>query len=103
MTMKNMQQFFFTCLLITSTNLFAADVCRVYEFAELNTYKKPELIELKANYDENIKKIIKNLPGLNPFQISLAGDQIEICKAEIARLSRIIESKPDDVRQKKSK
>lgn len=74
--------------------------CKVYEFAELNTYSDADLTTLRDKYATTHKSIGTVAP-LTPAEIRQDMDDRKNCEEELQRISRLLESRSKTKGKKK--
>lgn len=73
--------------------------CRVYEFAELNTFADAELTNLRNKYD-TIYKRIGSEPPITPAEIRQDIDDRKNCSDEMQRITRLLDSRTRNSKKK---
>jgi deoxyadenosine/deoxycytidine kinase len=76
--------------------------CRVYEFAELQTYTNTQLQDLNTKYKEMLERV-SHMNSITAREVREDFDDQQNCREEIERISRLIEARKSTSPEKKSK
>lgn len=86
-------------LLSFSAHAQRTAACKVFEFAELNTYSDADLKSLRDKY-ETTHKSIGSVAPITPAEVRQDMDDRKNCGEEVQRITRLIESRSSKSKKK---
>lgn len=97
-----MKKLMVTICLVASFSAYAQSekACRVYEFAELNTYSDAELNTLYKKYSDTYSSIKAQGMPSNSRDLSEYFDDTKNCSEEKERIGRLVESRKSKAEEK---